>query len=595
MEKDKQVSHNSNKILVGTNSTSNLRQSVSNFNNQNSQDKNNIPAMINSLSKPTGQNNLKNLYQSIGTRVSKLREINETYEKKISSQTLDLKNLDKKIADKQKILNEIRFHKGNLARGFSEKQLEDINIKDEKKFYNEEKIKESTKQSEEYFNQLYNEMIANKEFSMKINSNHIQNDPGLRKIYIEKERELAELQNKLNSIVKKTEVVKKDIDALRLENHKNNTNLKDLLEKKKLQTKEMDRISEEANRYLKDKENINNELVELNEKIDNQKITYENKMKELNKMIDNTKKIKEFHETLAIEKFSKTSNYFKKNNITSDNENKKSVNIIQEESMILEELNNQLKSKRKVTAYLNLNKLILVKKQSQLKDVIHKVKTQTGIENLDKLSEYLELSSKTNNLFETDLQNLNLQKDEIEQKIAKMKEEIENTQAKVNDTSTKKFDYIKSLKEELAQEEKNKENFNRKLYTLNRMIDIIAKGFKEVCLKLNYGEELQKSDLDSSESVLTKCMDLLERKIVEIIQLNQDPLRENNLDVILNNEENKNKLSIIEKALDNMFLEESNKNIYENKSNLNISASEILTNAKEMVNSFMKRYEKLSL
>ena len=595
MEKDKQVSHNSNKILVGTNSTSNIRQSVSNFNNQNSQDKNNIPAMINSLSKPTGQNNLKNLYQSIGTRVSKLREINETYEKKISSQTLDLKNLDKKIADKQKILNEIRFHKGNLARGFSEKQLEDINIKDEKKFYNEEKIKESTKQSEEYFNQLYNEMIANKEFSMKINSNHIQNDPGLRKIYIEKERELAELQNKLNSIVKKTEVVKKDIDALRLENHKNNTNLKDLLEKKKLQTKEMDRISEEANRYLKDKENINNELVELNEKIDNQKITYENKMKELNKMIDNTKKIKEFHETLAIEKFSKTSNYFKKNNITSDNENKKSVNIIQEESMILEELNNQLKSKRKVTAYLNLNKLILVKKQSQLKDVIHKVKTQTGIENLDKLSEYLELSSKTNNLFETDLQNLNLQKDEIEQKIAKMKEEIENTQAKVNDTSTKKFDYIKSLKEELAQEEKNKENFNRKLYTLNRMIDIIAKGFKEVCLKLNYGEELQKSDLDSSESVLTKCMDLLERKIVEIIQLNQDPLRENNLDVILNNEENKNKLSIIEKALDNMFLEESNKNIYENKSNLNISASEILTNAKEMVNSFMKRYEKLSL
>lgn len=571
----------------------------SNSDNKNKQPQNNneIPTMINNLNKASHQGNLKNLYQSIGTRVSKLREINETYEKKITDQVSELKSLDKTIEEKEKLLEQIRFHKGNLSRGFSEDQLEELSREQTIKYFNKEKIVSSTKESEEFFNKLYQDMAKKKEFSMKINSNHIQNDPGLRKIYVEKERELSELQNKLNSIIKKTDLVKKDIDALRLENHKNSTNLKELLEKKKTQTEEMDRISEEANKYLKEKGNVNQELVELNEKIENQKLTYENKMKELNKMIDNTKKIKEFHETLAVEKFSKTSNQFKKNNITSDNnqDSKRSMNIIQEESLILEELNNQLKKKKKVTAFLNLNKIILLKKQSDLKEVIKKVRTQTGIENLDKLSEYLELSSKTNKLFENDLKNLNLQKSEIEDKIAKMKEEIHNTQAKVNDTSTKKFEYINALKEELAQEEKNKETYNKKLYTLNRMIDIIAKGFKEVCLKLNYGEELQKSELDSSENVLTKCMDLLERKIVEIIHLNQDPLRENNLDGLLNSEDNKNKLSIIEKALDNMFLEESTKNIYDNKNNLNISVQEIRNNAKEMVNAYMKKYEKISL
>lgn len=574
----------------------NTKQSQQNISNTNASS-NNIPTMINNLNKANpGGANLKNLYQSIGTRVSKLREVNETYEKKISDQNYDLKNLDSKIREKEELLEQIRFHKGNLQRGFNENQLEELNKEETAKFFNKDKISTSKKESEEFFNNLYQEMVQKKEFSMKINSNHIQNDPGLRKIYVEKERELSDLQNKLNSIIKKTDLVKKDIDALRLENHKNSTNLKDLLERKKQQTEEMDRISEEANKYLKEKGNVNQELVELNEKIDNQKLTYENKMKELNKMIDNTKKIKEFHETLAIEKFSKTTNQFKKNNITSDNPDiKKNMNIIQEESLILDELNEQLKQKRKVTAYLNLNKLVLLKKQSQLKEVIKKVRSQTGIDNLDKLSEYLELSSKTNKLFETDLKNLTNQKEEIEEKIKKMKLEIQNTQAKVNDTSTKKFEYINSLKEELAQEEKNKETYNKKLYTLNRMVDIIAKGFKEVCLKLNYGEELQKSELDSSESVLTKCMDLLERKIVEIIQLNQDPLRENNLDGLLSNEDNKNKLSIIEKALDNMFLEESTKNIYDNKNNLTISANEIKSNAKEMVNAYMKKYEKISL
>jgi chromosome segregation ATPase len=420
-----------------------------------------IPQLINNLNKTNinQNNNLKNLYQSIGTRVSRLREINENYEKKISEQGSELKELEETIRQKEKLLEEIRFHKGNLTRGFKDEQLNELKEKDTIKFYNKEKVNTSTKESEEFFNRQYNEMLNNKDFVMKINENHIQNDPSLKKIYIEKEREVSDLQNKLNSIVKKTDTVKKEIDALRLENHKNSTNLQDLLQKKQAQTDEMDRISEEANKYLKEKGNVNKELIELNEKIDNQKMTYENKMKELNKMIDNTKKMKEFHETLAIEKFSKTSNNFRKNNLMSDYDStKKSINIIQEETQILEDLENQLKNKKKYSVYLNFNRFILLKKQNQLKEVIKKVRNQTGIENLDKLSEYLELSSKTNKLFENDLKNLNEQKKEIEVKIDQMKKEIQSTQDKVNDTSTKKFEYIDSLKVELEQEEKNKES-----------------------------------------------------------------------------------------------------------------------------------------
>ena len=172
--------------------------------------------------------------------------------------------------------------------------------------------------------------------------------------------------------------------------------------KKENQTKEMDVISEEANKYLVEKGNINKNIMELNEKIDSQKEVYETKMEDLNKMIDNTKRIKEFHETLALEKFAKTS-YNKKNAYASSQPTTKLV----EEEKKLEDLNKELKKKKRQTVYLNFSRLILVKKQKELNNIIEKVKSQTGIENLDKLSEYLELSSKTNKLFETDLKKLN--------------------------------------------------------------------------------------------------------------------------------------------------------------------------------------------
>ena len=44
------------------------------------------------------------------------------------------------------------------------------------------------------------------------------------------------------------------------------------------------------------------------------------------------------------------------------------------------------------------------------KKIIEKVKKETGIDNLDKLSSDLQLSTKTNSLFEIDLVNLEKQK-----------------------------------------------------------------------------------------------------------------------------------------------------------------------------------------
>ena len=142
-----------------------------------------IPQLINNLNKTNHNqnNNLKNLYQSIGTRVSRLREINENYEKKISEQGSELKELEETIRQKEKLLEEIRFHKGNLTRGFKDEQLNELKEKDTIKFYNKEKVNTSTKESEEFFNKQYNEMLNNKDFVMKINENHIQNDPSLKK------------------------------------------------------------------------------------------------------------------------------------------------------------------------------------------------------------------------------------------------------------------------------------------------------------------------------------------------------------------------------------------------------------------------------
>jgi hypothetical protein len=471
------------------------------------------------VNKPdVSQNKSKNLVQNIGTRVSKLREVNENFQKKIREQEAELKLLDEKISNKKYLLEYEMQGKGEGKKGI---KLHDHN----------------------WVNMLYCEMLERGEINMRINSNHEQHDPELKKIHQQKESELSQLQNNLNNLIKKTEHIKNEINVLRVENHKHRSNLDQILDKKDKQSREMDKISEEANKYLQEKGTINKELVELNEKIDNQRTDHENKMQELNKMIDNTKKIKKFHETLALEKFSK--NTFRKTNYSNLNLNtSRPTNKISEEKGKLSELQNELEKKKRLTVYFNFSRLILLKKQQELNNIIEKVKKETGIENLDKLSADLQLSTKTNKLFETDLKNLHEQKAQLEINIEDKKREIEDAKCLLNDTSTKKIEYLNKLSEDLKIEEKTKKNLNMRMYMLNRMIELISKGFKNICEKLNFFDKNLKFDAENDEDTLTKCMDFLERKMIEIIQLNTDPLKDTNM---TDNDEVKN-MAILEKV-----------------------------------------------
>ncbi len=511
------------------------------------------------VNKSSRKNHLKNLYENIGTRVSKLREINDTYEKKIHQQEEEIKLLDERIEKKKELLEKQMRGQGG--------KKEDIKLHDP-----------------EWVNNLYNELLQNKEITMQINQNHIQNDPALKKAYQQKESELSQLKNHLNNLIKKTEHIKNEINVLRIENNKHKNNLELILEKKEKQNKEMNKISEEANRYLQKKGTINEELIKLNKKIDTEKVEHEAKMQELTKMIDNTKKIKEFHETLAYEKFANT------NSSKSNNKEKKPASKMQEEQNRLKKLEDELIRTKKRTVHLNFSKLILLKKQAELNEVIEKVKKETGIDNLDKLSSDLQLSTKTNSLFESDLESLHKQKEELEKNIEAKKLEIQEAYTILNDTSKKKNEYMDKLENELKEEEEKKNLLNKRLYALNRMIDLMSKGFKNICEKLNFFDKNMKFEAETSEGTLTKCMDFLERKMIEIIQLNTDPLKETN---ITDNDEAKN-MMVLKKIRDGMNYEEHEKLFDKKKVNVtNFNLKEIKEISNEMVNAYMKKYEKL--
>lgn len=316
-----------------------------------------------------------------------------------------MKSLDDEIAKKEKLLADIREAK-------------------------------KTKNTQ-FFNDLITTGTVKMNFS--ITNHHIANDPELNKLVMIYEKKCGELKNSLNDLHKKTEQIRSEINTLRIENKKLNQNYTELIKKKEKQTKEMDKISEEANKFLKEKEKINDNLIEVNGQIETQKLNYETKVKELNQMIDNTKKIKEFHETLFHEKYSKPT-LRKSSSVSGPNTNR-----VSEEEKKLEELENVLKARKRETVKLNFNRLILLKKQHELSGIIQKIKDQTGMENLDKLSLYLENSTDTNKLFETDIANLNEQKSKLQERIAKLKEEIQNNQCVLLDTSTQKFAYLKQL------------------------------------------------------------------------------------------------------------------------------------------------------
>ena len=537
-------------------SSSNSNRNESNGESPNRHQENRIEKLVNQSGEP---NNLKNLYENIGTRVSKLREINDGYEKKIQEQENEIKLLDERIQRKRYILE-------HDMRGQGEKK-ENIKLHDAK-----------------WVNELYQELLEKNEITMRINQNHIQNDPALKKAYQQKESELSQLKNHLNNLNKKTEHIKNEINVLRIENNKHKNNLDLILEKKERQNKEMNKISEEANRYLLKKGTINEELIKLNKKIDADKIEHESKMQELNKMIDNTKKIKEFHETLAFEKFSNSS--FRKSNYS----NKKPTSKMAEEQNKLKDLENELMRTKRRTVHLNFSKLILLKKQIELNDIIEKVKKETGIDNLDKLSSDLQLSTKTNSLFESDLNTLHQQKKELEKNIELKKKEIQDAYCVLNDTSTKKNEYMEKLEKDLKTEEENKAKLNKRLFALNRMIDLMSKGFKNICEKLNFFDKNLKFDAETSEGTLTKCMDFLERKMIEIIQLNTDPLKETN---ISDNDETKN-MMFIKKITDGMNHEEHEKMFDKKKCNPNFfNLKDIKEISREMVQTYMKKFDKL--
>ena len=85
-------------------------------------------------------------------------------------------------------------------------------------------------------------------------------------------------------------------------------------------------------------------------------------------------------------------------------------------------------------------------------------------------------------------------------------------------------------------------------------------------------------------------MDFLERKMIEIIQLNTDPLKETN---ITDNDEAKN-MMVLKKIRDGMNYEEHEKLFDKKKVNVtNFNLKEIKEISNEMVNAYMKKYEKL--
>ena len=208
------------------------------------------------------------------------------------------------------------------------------------------------------------------------------------------------------------------------------------------------------------------------------------------------------------------------------------------------------------------------------------------------MSSDLQLSTKTNHLFEKDLVNLEKQKKELEKNIEIKKKEIKDAYQILNDTNSKKNEYMEKLEKELKDEEEKKNLLNKRLYALNRMIELMSKGFKKICEKLNFFDQNLKFESDNPEETLTKCMEFLERKMVEIIQLNTDPLKET---IAADNDETK-KMDLIKKISEGMNKEEHIKLIDKKilPGNFSFSLKEIKEISNDMVNKYMKKYEKIS-
>lgn len=419
-----------------------------------------VDLLISKNSDPKNKN-LKNLYQNIGSRVSKLRELNDSLIGKLKNQKQDLFVYEERLQEKLKYLESLREAKLNNKK--------------------------------EVFNEKYKELISKNAIDLKIHYNHILYDGELKKIYEENEKEVSNLRNKLNGLVSNSKDIKDKINMYRIENNKLEVNLSEIIIKKEARAKAMDEMAKEANMYLMEKDFVNKEIIELNEKIDEQKENHSNKVFEIKQMIDNTKKIKQFQENFAIEKFSNTNpnNLNKRNNGNSNSSPKSdnslnTTNKISEEQLKLDGLNLDLKKRKAIHAYLNFSKFVYWKKQQKLQLMVQEVRAKTGCENMDKLSEYLAMSTKTNKLFEKDLEKLNEDKIAIEKSISEIRVKLANSKCLLDDTSSKKFEYMEKLRHDIEKENIIKDMMNRKLYNLNRVVDLLAIGLKKICSNIDY-------------------------------------------------------------------------------------------------------------
>lgn len=404
--------------------------------------------------------NLKNLYQNIGSKVSKLRELNDLYIQKISNQKKSLFVYEERLAEKMDYLEKLRQAK--------------------------------LRNDKEYFNKEYKELLAKNKIDLKIHYNHILYDAERKKIYEENEKEISNLRNKCNNLLDESKNIKESINLFRIENNKLQLNLKKIVDEKSEKTKKMEALSKEVNIYLKEKDLVNRQILELNLKIEDLKDNHQSKIFEIKHMIENTKKIKQLQENIALEKFSQSKNFNKKNLEVKNEEkadtNKKHNNKIDEEQIKLDKLNDDLSKNKSLVAYYNFSKFIYFKKQQKLSKKISNVKRETGCQNLDKLSENLAVSTKTNDLFKVDLKNLQEEKDQIEKKIEELKNKLSNSRCLLNDTSSKKFEYIEKLKVDIGKEEKLIEMLNKKYYNLNRIIDILSTVFKKIYGEVSYND-----------------------------------------------------------------------------------------------------------
>jgi len=417
-----------------------------------------VDLLISKNSDPKNKN-LKNLYQNIGSRVSKLRELNDSYIAKLKTQKQDLFVFEERLQDKLKYLEILREAK--------------------------------LKNNKELFNEKYKELIAKNAIDLKIHYNHILYDAELKKIYEENEKEVSTLRNKLNGLTSDNKDIKEKINTFRMENNKLEIHLADIIKKKETRAQAMDEMAKEANLYLMEKDLVNKQIIELNAKLEEQKDNHESKVFEIKQMIDNTRKIKQFQENFAVEKFSQTNlNNLNKRNSLYINNNKpndtNTTNKITEEQLKLDNLNLDLKRRKSIHAYLNFSKFIYWKKQQKLQAMVEEVKSQTGCENLDKLSEYLAMSSKTNKLFEKDLEKLIEDKKAIERSIKEIKGKLANSKCLLDDTSSKKFEYMEKLQKDIEKENKIKDMMNRKVYNLNRVMDLLAIGLKKICSNIDH-------------------------------------------------------------------------------------------------------------